>query len=79
LGDWLKDMAPNSIIRNGDYPVGKALTISLILSELSDVEKVREFYNKSTGLVPIMKMRQEEVKAKLQSIEDCGKDIPTVF
>jgi cell division GTPase FtsZ len=79
LGDWLKDMAPNSIIRNGDYPVGKALTISLILSELSDVEKVREFYNKSTGLVPLMKMRQEEVKAKLQSIEDCGKDIPTVF
>jgi cell division GTPase FtsZ len=79
LGDWLKDMAPNAVIRNGDYPVGKTLDITLILSELSDVPKVREYYNKSTQLIPIVKQRQEECRLKLQSIDDAGRDIPTVF
>lgn len=79
LGDWLKDLTPNAVIRNGDYPIGKTLDITLILSDLSDVEIVRTYYNKSTALVPIMKLRMEEVKAKLQNIDDAGKDIPTVF
>ena len=79
LGDWLKDLAPNAIIRNGDYPVGKTLDIILILSELSDVEIVRTYYSKSTELVPVIKLRQEEVRIKLQGIDDAGKDIPTIF
>ncbi len=79
LGDWLKDIAPNAVIRNGDYPIGNKLDITLIMSELSDVEIVRNYYNKSTALVPIMKLRREEVMAKLANIDDAGKDIPTVF
>jgi len=68
-----------TVIRNGDYPTGKTLDVTLVLSELSDVEKVRNYYAKSSGMLPIIKQRQEEVKAKLQHIDDCGKDIPTVF
>ena len=80
LGDWLKDLAPNAIIRNGDYPRERGvMDITLILSELSDVEKVRQYYNASTSLVPIIKQRQKEVKAKLMTIEEAAKDIPTVF
>ncbi len=80
LGDWLKDLAPNAIIRDGDYPrVSGALNITLILSELSDVEKVRQYYNNSTNLVPIIKQRQKEVEAKLKTIEETGKDIPTLL
>ena len=80
LGDWLKDLAPNAIIRDGDYPrVSGALNVTLILSELSDVEKVRQYYNKSTNLVPIIKQRQKEVEAKLKTIEETGKDIPTLL
>jgi cell division GTPase FtsZ len=79
LGDWLKDIAPNAVIRNGDYPVGNTLNVVLIMSELSDVEIVRNYYTKSTNLVPVMKMRMEEMSCKLKSIEEAGKDIPTVF
>jgi cell division GTPase FtsZ len=80
LGDWLKDLAPNSIIRDGDYPrVSGVMNITLILSELSDVEKVRQYYNKSTNLVPIIKQRQKEVEAKLKTIEETGKDIPSLL
>jgi cell division GTPase FtsZ len=80
LSDWLKDMAPNAIIRNGDYPrQSGVMNITLILSELSDVEKVRNYYNKSTNLVPIIKQRQKEVESKLKTIDEVGKDIPTLL
>jgi len=80
LGDWLKDLAPNAIIRNGDYPRERGvMDITLILSELSDVEKVRQYYNESTSLVPVIKQRQKEVKTKLLGIEEAAKDVPTVF
>ncbi len=80
LGDWLKDLAPNAIIRNGDYPrESNATNVTLILSELSDVEKVRNYYNKSTNLVPVIKQRQKDVEGKLKSIDDAGKDIPTLL
>ncbi|MCL1885825.1 MAG: tubulin/FtsZ family protein [Dehalococcoidia bacterium] len=79
IGDWLKDLAPNAVIRNGDYPVGNTLDVTLILSELADAEIVRNYYTKSRDLIPIIKMRQEEVRAKLQGIDDAGKDIPTIF
>ena len=80
LGDWLKDLAPNAIIRNGDYPRERGvMDITLILSELSDLEKVRKYYNESTSLVPVIKQRQKEVKIKLLGIEEAAKDVPTVF
>ncbi len=79
IGGWLKDLSPNAVIRNGDYPVGKTLDVTLILSELSDVEAVRTYYTKSADLVPIMKLRAEENRAKLGRIDDAGKDIPTVL
>ena len=80
LGDWLKDLAPNAIIRNGDYPrESGVMNVTLILSELSDVEKVRRYYNESTDLIPIIKQRQKDVKSKLQNIDEVGKDIPSLL
>ena len=80
MGAWIRDMAPNAIIRNGDYPRdGTNMNVTVILSELSDVAKVRKFYTASTDLVPIIKQRQQDVASKLQSIDDLGKDIPTLL
>ncbi|MFC1918946.1 tubulin/FtsZ family protein [Chloroflexota bacterium] len=80
LGDYLRSMAPEAIIRNGDYPRQRGmLDVSVILSELSDVEKVRQYYTVSTGLIPKFKIRQEETKVKLQAIEDTSKDIPSLL
>ncbi|UCG53928.1 MAG: cell division protein FtsZ [Dehalococcoidia bacterium] len=80
LSDWLKDMAPNAIIRNGDYPrQSGVMNVTLILSELSDVEKVRSYYTKSTNLVPVIKQRQKEVESKLKTLDETGKDIPSLL
>ena len=80
LGDWLRELAPNAIIRNGDYPRERGvLEVTLILSELSDVGKVRKYYNESTNLVPVIKQRQKEVAAKLEGIEEAARDIPSLL
>jgi cell division GTPase FtsZ len=50
LGDYLKQAAPNAIIRSGDYPVGRGIMeVTVILSRLSDVVRVREFYTRSVA------------------------------
>ena len=79
LGAYMRDLAPDAVIRNGDYPAQKgSMDISVILSELSDVIKVREYYDKSTVLLPAMKRRKEATEDKLKYLEDAGSDIPSL-
>jgi tubulin-like protein CetZ len=80
LGAYLRNLAPNATIRNGDYPRQRGLLdVSVILSELSDVEKIRKYYTKSSSLIPEMKRRQEETVDKLKEIEESSKDIPSLL
>ena len=80
MGDWIRDMAPNAIIRNGDYPRdGGNMNVTVILSELSDVAKIRKYYTESSNMIPVIKQRQKEVACKLQTVEDLGRDIPTLL
>jgi len=80
LGDYLRDIAPEATIRNGDYPRERGvLDIALILSELNTVDKVKDYYSKSAGFISEIKQRQEEVKGKLKEIEDASQDIPSLL
>jgi len=80
LGDYLKELAPEAVIRTGDYPRERsALDITVVLSQLSDVEKVREYYNKSANFIQEIKRKQEEVESKLSKIEDASKAVPSLF
>lgn len=80
LGDYIRDLAPNAIIRNGDYPRERSsLEVTLILSQLSDVEKVRQYYYKSTELIPEYQRRQKEVEIKLKGIDEAAKEIPSLL
>ena len=80
LGDYLRGIAPKATIRNGDYPRERGiLEVTVVLSGLSDVEKVREYYSESVSLMPEVKKRQEEIITKLKAIDDTGKDIPSLL
>ncbi|MFC1984305.1 tubulin/FtsZ family protein [Chloroflexota bacterium] len=80
LGDYLRDIAPEAIIRNGDYPRERGeIDISVILSELSDVEKVRDYYTNSSSFIPEVKKRQRRIESKLDKIEEASKDIPSLL
>ena len=80
LGDYLKDLAPEAIIRNGDYPRERGvMNITVILSELNNVEKIRNYYSKSASFISEIKTRLDEVKGKLRDIEEASKDIPSLL
>ena len=74
------DSRQETIIRSGDYPREKGLLdVTVILSELKEVEKVREYYRKSTELIGDTKKRREDIEDKLKGIEDSAKDIPSLL
>jgi len=80
IGDYLKGIAPAATIRNGDYPREKGvLEVTIVLSGLSDVDKVREYYGRTTSLIPEFERRQQEVESRLRGLDEEGKDIPSLL
>jgi tubulin-like protein CetZ len=80
IGDYMRDIAPEAVIRNGDYPREKgSVDVTILLSELSDVDKVRNYYLRSTDLIPEFKKRQSETEDKLKDLDDASKDIPSLL
>ena len=80
LGDYLRNVAPEAIIRNGDYPRERGLIdVIVIISQLKDVEKVRGYYTKSVGVVEEIKKKQEAAARKLSATEEASKDVPTLL
>ena len=80
LGLYLKSMAPEAIIRSGDYPrQGGSLNVSVILSELSDVAKIRSYFTKTLGLISTIKKRQEGIESDRIGIDVSLKDIPSLL
>ena len=55
------------------------LDVTVLLSELSDVEKVRSYYTGSTSFIREVEQRQEVVEQKLKGIDEAGKDIPSLL
>jgi hypothetical protein len=43
------------------------------------VEKVKNYYDKSSTLIPVVQDRQEEIKDKLKEMDEASKDIPTLL
>jgi cell division GTPase FtsZ len=80
LGDYLRDIAPKAIIRNGDYPRPRGvLDVTVILSELDSVEKVKNYYCDSIGVIEEIKRKREECTTKLKDIDEASKDIPSLL
>jgi cell division GTPase FtsZ len=80
LGEYLRDMAPEAIIRNGDYPREKSIIdVTLVLSELGSVEKIKGYYEVATQFIHASKGREKQVEGKIKEIEEAGKDIPSLL
>ncbi len=80
LGLHLKNLAPEAIIRSGDYPRERgSLDVSVILSELSDVPKIRNYFTKTLNLISTMQKRQEGIESERIGIDVTLKDIPSLL
>ena len=59
LGDNLGTLAPDALIRSGDYPRQKgSLDVTVILSEVSTAPKITNYFTKALDLVSVMKARR---------------------
>ena len=80
LGDYLRDIAPKAIIRNGDYPREKGvIDVTVMLSELDTVNKITNLYGESTTVIGDIQKKQVELACKLKDIEEAAKDIPSLL
>jgi cell division GTPase FtsZ len=80
LGDYLRDICPKAIIRNGDYPRERGVVgVTVILSELDTVRKITDLYSESTTVIGEIQQKQAEIASKVKEIEDAAKDIPSLL
>ncbi|MFC1930860.1 tubulin/FtsZ family protein [Chloroflexota bacterium] len=80
LSDYLKDVASEAIIRYGDYPRGRGmLTVTVVLSELKRVEKVKKYYSEFPEAVERKKRIEEDIEAGVGELEDASITIPSLL
>jgi cell division GTPase FtsZ len=79
IGIHLRKIAPKATIRNGDYPREKdVIDVHIIFSGLSHLEKIREYYIKSSNLIKEYQRRRENREHDQREMGDLGKDIPVL-
>ncbi|HUW44617.1 MAG TPA: cell division protein FtsZ, partial [Dehalococcoidia bacterium] len=79
VSDYIKELASNALIRGGDFPGEKHfIDVTLILSQLSFVPRIKEFYEQATQYAKEHKGQLEETKKRIASLAELGKDLPTL-
>ena len=80
LGDCLKEVAPEAIIRYGDYPrKQKELRTTIVLSQLKNVEKVREYYGRMPDIIREKERQQKDIEDKLRELIDASTSVPSLL
>ena len=80
IGSHLKRLAPEAIIRTGDYPRGDStLTVTVILSELSGVSKLVNYFTHTIELLSIIKRKREGIELEHRDLREAFRDIPTLL
>lgn len=79
LGDNLKTVAPDALIRSGDYPRQKgSLNVTVILSEISSARKITSYFTKAIDLISVMKAKRG-LEYSNRKLEDTFNDIPVLL
>jgi cell division GTPase FtsZ len=80
LGGSLKRVAPDATIRGGDYPRrGRTLELSLILSELGDVQRVTELFSKAVDYITGERTRRKRKASYEKPDEEAFGRIPLLL
>jgi tubulin-like protein CetZ len=79
VADYVKELAPNSLIRGGDFPGEKHFVdVTLILSQLAFVPRIKDFYEQATQYAHEHQGQIDETKKRIQSLAEIGKDLPSL-
>jgi|TARA_B100001964_G_C14258996_1_gene614155 cell division GTPase FtsZ len=79
LGNILKSLARDAVIRSGDYPRTKrSRDVTVILSDLKNVGRINDFFTKVILYISTRK-KQRGVQSEDRQLEEAFKDIPTLI
>ena len=79
IADYIKELAPGALIRGGDFPGEKHfIDVTVILSQLSFVPRIKEFYEQATQYAKEHEGQLEETKKRIDSLAELSKDLPTL-
>lgn len=80
LGDYLKEVASEAIIRYGDYPrKGGKLTITVIMSQLRHVAKIKGYYDRFPQAMEKKRTIENDLEAGLEELADAAVTIPSLL
>ncbi|MDD5082131.1 MAG: tubulin/FtsZ family protein [Dehalococcoidales bacterium] len=80
LSSHLKSLAPKASVRSGDYPREKGLMdVTVILSQLGEVEKVRSYFTKAIKLISAGSTRRDGVSDEPEEVDFSIKYIPSLL
>jgi len=80
LGDYLRELAENAVIRAGDFPMGMgSINVTIIFSQLAFVQKIRDYYDRASAFAQVQRERIKETTGRLRDMEDAGKGLPSLI
>ena len=80
LGDYLRELAENAVIRAGDFPRERgAVDVTVMFSQLAFVQKIRDYYDRASAFANTQKDRLRETSGRLRDMEDAAKELPSLI
>ena len=80
LSAALREMAPQAIIRSGDYPRGKgSVDVTVILSELVNSRKVMSYFSKTINYMSQVRTERGFVEEHERGLANAFQDIPSLL
>jgi Cell division GTPase len=79
VSDYIKELAPTALIRGGDFPAEKHfIDVTLILSQLSFVPRIKEYYEEATTYGQEHKEQIVETRRKIDALSELAKELPSL-
>jgi len=80
LGDYLRELAENAVIRAGDFPRDRgSVDVTILFSQLAFVQKIRDYYDRASAFAMTQKDRLKETTGRLRDMEDAAKGLPSLI
>ncbi len=80
LGDHMAELLPKAVIRYGDYPRGgNELKITLIVSQLNHVSKIKKYYEDVTEIIDVQKKREQENESRISEMVNASAAVPSLI
>jgi cell division GTPase FtsZ len=80
LSQYLSEVAPSAVIRYGDFPRQEStLKITVILSQMNAVDKVKKYFDKMPGFIEEGAANREKNEVKLRELTNAAELVPSLF